>query len=92
MSNLAGAAYPTVEDSKAGDKYTIVRDGNVKKQTRTALQSHVAEETLKTVRAGGITSNRPESPSTFATYFDTTIGKPIWYDGVKWVDATGAEV
>lgn len=92
MSNLAGAAYPTVEDSKTGDKYAIVRDGNVKKQTRGALQAYVTDVTLKTVRAGGNTSNRPESPATFATYFDTTIGKPIWYDGVKWVDATGAEV
>lgn len=25
-------------------------------------------------------------------YFDTTIGKPIWYDGTNWVDATGATV
>ena len=72
MSNLPGSSYPVVEDSKTGDKYTIVRDGNVRKQTRGALQAHVTGETLKTVRAGGITSNRPESPSTFATYFDTT--------------------
>ena len=25
-------------------------------------------------------------------YFDTTLGKPIWYNGSKWVDATGVEV
>ena len=25
-------------------------------------------------------------------YFDTTLGKPIWYDGSKWVDATGTAV
>lgn len=24
--------------------------------------------------------------------FDTTLGKPVWYDGSKWVDATGATV
>ena len=23
-------------------------------------------------------------------YFDTTLGKPVWYDGADWVDATGA--
>jgi len=22
-------------------------------------------------------------------YFDTTLGKPIWWDGTEWVDATG---
>lgn len=92
MSNLPGASYPTVEDSKAGDLYTIVRSGNVKKQTRGGLQAFVTGETLKEVRNGGNTANRPESPATFATYFDTTLGKPIWYDGVNWVDATGATV
>ena len=25
-------------------------------------------------------------------YFDTTLGKPIWYNGTNWVDATGATV
>ena len=25
-------------------------------------------------------------------YFDTTLNKPIWWAGTKWVDATGAEV
>jgi hypothetical protein len=25
-------------------------------------------------------------------YFDTTINKPIFWDGAKWIDATGATV
>ena len=25
-------------------------------------------------------------------YFDTTLGKPIWWNGTAWVDATGATV
>lgn len=25
-------------------------------------------------------------------YFDTTLGKPIWFDGTNWVDATGTTV
>lgn len=25
-------------------------------------------------------------------YFDGSLGKPKWYDGSKWIDATGAEV
>lgn len=92
MSNLPGASYPTVEDSMAGDLYTIVRSGNVKKQSRGGLQGYVTSETLKTVRAGGSTANRPTSPATFQTYFDVTLGLPIWYDGVNWVDATGVTV
>lgn len=41
----------------------------------------------------GNTDNRPTIdlvPS--MQYFDTTINKPIWWTGTKWVDATGADV
>ena len=36
--------------------------------------------------------NRPTSPNEGFQYFDTTIKKPIWWTGEKWVDATGAQV
>ena len=39
----------------------------------------------------GGTSNRPNGV-TGMMFFDTTIGKPIWYNGTKWVDANGADV
>jgi hypothetical protein len=41
---------------------------------------------------GGVTGSRPSTPHNYQTYFDTTIGKPIWYNGAAWVDATGATV
>jgi hypothetical protein len=41
---------------------------------------------------GGTTAQRPASPNTFWMYFDTTIGKPIWWNGTNWKDATGATV
>lgn len=40
----------------------------------------------------GNTSNRPISASKGFQYFDTTINKPIFWDGSKWIDATGATV
>jgi len=40
----------------------------------------------------GATASRPASPATGEMYFDTTLGKPIWYDGSNWVDATGTTV
>ena len=40
---------------------------------------------------GGTTLQRPSSPIPFQPYFDTTLGKPIWYNG-GWKDATGAAV
>lgn len=43
---------------------------------------------------GSVASNRPSIHSTKAGYclFDTTLNKPIWWTGTKWVDSTGADV
>lgn len=38
------------------------------------------------------TGNRPAAPQNGACVFDSTLGKPIWYNGSTWVDATGAVV
>lgn len=43
----------------------------------------------------GTTSQRPSSQLTTGQFFfDTTLGKPIWWNGTipHWVDATGANV
>lgn len=42
----------------------------------------------------GETSSRPTPSATEIglTYFDTTLGKPIWWNGTAWVDSTGASV
>ena len=41
----------------------------------------------------GVTASRPTKLLFVGRrYFDTTLGKPVWYDGTNWVDATGASV
>lgn len=40
----------------------------------------------------GTTAERPTGRAVGTMYFDTTLGKPIWYNGADWVDATGAVV
>jgi hypothetical protein len=41
----------------------------------------------------GTTAQRPTTRLWIGRpYFDVTEGKPIWYDGTQWVDATGAAV
>ena len=40
----------------------------------------------------GSTQDRPTSVGTGFYYYDTTISKPIWWTGEKWIDATGATV
>lgn len=37
-------------------------------------------------------NNRPEKVKKGFSMFDTTLNKPIWWTGTKWVDATGADV
>ena len=43
----------------------------------------------RTDSSSGITGNRPINPVIGFMYFDTTINKPVWYTGVKWVYADG---
>lgn len=44
-------------------------------------------------RKSGSTDNRPTTNLLSGqNYFDTTLNKPIWWTGTKWVDATGADV
>ena len=42
------------------------------------------------VTASGTTANRPVTNLWVGkTYFDTTLGLPIWYDGTNWIDGAG---
>jgi hypothetical protein len=40
----------------------------------------------------GLTPLRPTVPYVGQPFFDTTIGKPIWWNGASWIDAAGAVV
>lgn len=42
--------------------------------------------------SSGTTANRPTTLTTGYMYFDTTLNKPIWWNGTSWRDATGAAV
>jgi hypothetical protein len=44
-------------------------------------------------RAGvGATGERPVTPSIGWQFYDQSLGKPIWWDGATWRDATGGAV
>jgi len=50
----------------------------------------LVDQTVSAARQSGVTANRPTRLLWVGrTYFDTTLGQPIWYDGTGWVDATG---
>lgn len=46
----------------------------------------------KKVIDSGISGNRPTGVAIGYDYFDTTLGKPIWWDGTVWKDAAGTTV
>jgi hypothetical protein len=51
---------------------------------------HLSQPTADDViPAFSTTAGRPVSPATGYMDFDTDLGKPIWWDGAQWVDATG---
>lgn len=50
-----------------------------------------ADKLLTALKGSGTTAQRPTSFLYVGRpYFDTTLGKPIWYESPGWVDATGA--
>lgn len=53
---------------------------------------YVDQEIEKVKPKGGSTASRPTNMMLFGSYFDTTLGIPIWWDGTKWVDAGGVTV
>lgn len=40
-------------------------------------------------RLAGPTIDRPDGVAVGTVYFDTTLGKPVWWTGSDWVDAMG---
>jgi hypothetical protein len=43
------------------------------------------------VPPSGTTAERPTVTLIGFIYFDTDLGKPVWWTGTKWVDAAGAD-
>ena len=46
----------------------------------------------KYVNLNGITGSRPKSSVLGQFYYDTTIDRPIWWNGSAWVKADGSAV
>lgn len=49
-------------------------------------------EVLRDEKDNEAGSTRPTTPRTGQSFFDTTLNIPIYWNGTKWVDATGATV
>ena len=47
---------------------------------------------LETQEASGATAARPTGLYVGQPFFDTTLGRPIWWNGTIWVDSAGTGV
>ena len=77
----------------------IVFNNNIYKDYDKIVEggSAIITNNKESIYLAGDTSNRPLHLGTNIkdigkTYFDTTLNKPIYWNGTKWVDAIGADV
>lgn len=68
----------------SGAKYTLP-------EVRLSSGSYIFGTNNK-IDSYGATSIRPKAPQIGFQFFDSTLGKPIWWNGSAWVDATGTPV
>jgi hypothetical protein len=74
---LAGSIIPTTSSQDLGDGSHRWRNGIFNGVVRTGL---------------GSSSNRPTNVEPASFWFDASLGKPIWWTGSIWVDASGNQV
>lgn len=80
-SSAVGVFTNTVSASTAG----IVLDSHV-------IQGAVLVRPFRTLGASGTTAQRPTLRPIGFGYFDTTLGRAIWWRGAAWVDGAGTVV
>lgn len=89
-----GGAYPT--NVKPSHEYGLMfYDLNRQRPFFLYIDGKWKDANGRTMGAiKGTTTQRPTLVADDAgyQYFDTTLGKPIWWKGTAWVDATGADV
>lgn len=72
-----------------GSSYVAISDSLGQLPTNTEYWDCIAGQR----KISGTSVERPANDLWIGLiFFDTTLGKPIWYDGTNWIDATGTEV
>jgi hypothetical protein len=76
-----------------GIKFGASSDANIYRSAANVLKTDsLLVGALGVVTNTGATGSRPASPLAGQMFYDTTLSKPIWYNGSNWKDATGATV
>src|SRR5690606_14256426 len=70
--------------------YTDQESAQALAEARSYTDQELAQlQQIVLYRLTGPTSNRPGGVAVGTVYFDTTLGKPVWWTGSDWVDAMG---
>lgn len=85
VSNLKGSRYKYITFNTCKEVFI----DNVDFNKVSNINSDIA---MGNKFSTGVKNSRPTSPSIGHLYFDTTLNKPIWYNGRNWVDGNGVTV
>lgn len=100
MSESKGGLILESTYANGSDYHIFANDQGLIKINRTSVDVEQSTESGYTIQYNfsGNTASRPTSKLTNnwqtigLMYFDTTLNKPIWWNGTNWVDATGTTV
>ena len=86
-------SFSDLDKRLARSPEAVSNDMDMTLQTISKLTQANSDAVAAVQPTGSTTKNRPTNPTLYSIFFDTTLGKPIWFVGKgKWVDATGAVV
>lgn len=95
LKNVITRAFCRVNSGISADKL-VFRNNNIDLSYSVIDMGNSSSISLKTIipEVNNIGANRPTLNANYAgfEFFDTTIGKPIYWNGTAWVDATGTPV
>lgn len=75
---------------------SLMVDSNDRLRVMSASETNITNGQILQIVIGNASNYRPSLSNSQRDigfmYFDTTLGKPVWWTGSKWVDGTGASV
>lgn len=89
INNYLAAGSLNTTRSISQFKYALALDGSVTFQKRSGGAGVLGGWTDISTPPVRHSSNRPSNPTTGYCFFDDDLGKPLWWNGSSWVDATG---
>lgn len=91
MANAKWNSFPglTAQELDDADLLPLSDMSQAEGQRDRTVSIGALKEVTAPVPAAGATGERPGSPPVGSTWFDTTLGQPVWWDGSAWVDALG---